>query len=209
MTDEFAYTESDLLPLSGLQHIVFCERQCALIHLEREWVENRHTAEGRQMHERAHSDKHETRKGVRTRYGLALRSLALGVSGQADVVEFHKDRVIPVEYKRGREKKNDCDRVQLCAQAICLEEMLDAAVPEGFLFYGKTRRRRAVTFDADLRRITREAAVRFHDLFRHGKIPPPIRIPGCATCSFLNRCMPDLPGNAAPVAAYLDRMLPP
>ena len=145
------YSESDLLPLSGLQHILFCERQCAFIHLEREWTENRFTAEGRIMHERVHVQAHETRKDVRIEFSVPIRSFTLGLTGQADVVEFHPDRVRPVEYRRGREKKDNWDRVQLCAQALCLAEMLGLDISEGDLFYGKIRRRRTVRFDHPLR----------------------------------------------------------
>ncbi len=125
----FIYTEDQLLPLSALQHLLFCERQCALIHVERQWAENRFTAEGRIMHERPHREERTARGRIRIEYALALRSLFLGLAGQADVVELYRNegrwRPFPVEYKRGRPKKDDCDRVQLCAQAICLEEMLE------------------------------------------------------------------------------------
>ena len=150
------YSEDELLPLSALQHLLFCERQCALIHIEQAWSENLFTAEGRIMHERVDSGGRESRGAVRLAYGLALHSFRLGLAGKADVVEFHRDgagnwQPFPVEHKRGRAKKENWDRVQLCAQAICLEEMLGTAVPAGALFYGKSRRRQDVVFDAELR----------------------------------------------------------
>lgn len=172
------YPESDLIPLSALQHLLFCERQCALIHVERVWVENRWTAEGRILHRNAHDAKPRTRDGVRITHGLPLRSFELGVTGQADVVEWRPpsgvsdhgaDRTLaeliqsarferlagwsitPIEYKRGRPKSNDCDRVQLCAQAICLEEMLGVNIACGQLFYGRKRRRFDVPLDEPLR----------------------------------------------------------
>jgi len=153
------YTESDLLPLSGLQHLAFCPRQCALIHIEGAWGENRLTAEGRVMHKRVDEREHETRGDVRREYGLRIRSLALGLSGIADTVEFRRDgeswHPFPVEHKRGKPKgDNPCDRVQLCAQAICLEEMCDCAIPAGALFYGETRQREDVAFDPTLRALT-------------------------------------------------------
>lgn len=201
------YSESDLLPLSGLQHILFCERQCAFIHLEREWTENRFTAEGRIMHDRVHVQAHETRKGVRAEFSVSLRSFALGLTGQADVVEFHKDRVKPVEYKRGKEKKDNWDRVQLCAQALCLEEMLGVEIPDGDLFYGKIRRRRTVLFDDPLRLETRLAAERFHAMVRSGKTPPPKPTAMCKTCSFVETCMPRFLNKPRSVNDYLNRML--
>ena len=133
------YSEDDLLPLSALQHLLFCERQCALIHVEQTWVENRFTAEGRIMHERVHEADRESRRDVRLEYSMPMRSLQLGVVGKADVVEFHRDtedpedlwRPFPVEYKRGKPKKGNYDKVQLCAQALCLEEMLNIEVSAG------------------------------------------------------------------------------
>lgn len=201
------YSESDLLPLSGLQHILFCERQCAFIHVEREWAENRFTAEGRIMHDRVHVQAHETRKGVRAEFSVAIRSFTLGVTGQADVVEYHPDRVRPVEYKRGREKKDNWDRVQLCAQALCLEEMLSVDILEGDLFYGKIRRRRTVRFDDSLREQTRQAAERFHDMIRSGKTPPPTPTAACKTCSFVETCLPRAMGKRRSVHDYLNRIL--
>ena len=129
--------------LSALQHIIFCERQCALIHIEQLWSENVFTAEGKIMHDKVDTAKQETRKSVSVEYGVPLRSLRLGLVGKADVVEFHRQEdnwhPFPVEYKRGKPKSNNCDKVQLCAQAICLEEMLNCKINEGALFYGTTR----------------------------------------------------------------------
>lgn len=198
------YEEKDLIPLSALQHLVFCERQCALIHVERLWLENRLTAEGRIMHERVHSADPETRRKVRFAYAVPLRSLRLGVSGQADVVEFHPDgTVTPVEHKRGKPKPDHSDAVQLCAQAMCLEEMLDVAVPEGSLFYGKTRRRKDIQFDDHLRRETEAAADRLHELIRSGRTPPPVFEAKCKSCSFLALCMPETVSKSRSVQRYL------
>ncbi len=185
----------DPLPISALQHLVFCERQCALIHTEGLWAENRLTAEGTVLHENAHEAGPETHGGVRVARGVDLRSEALNLVGKSDVVEFTPPeafdgpiaetiraaarsreggagpslagwRALPVEYKRGRPKTSpewgDCDRVQLCAQALCLEEMLGVEVPEGRLFYGKTRRRTEVAIDGELRDLTRQAVDRLH-----------------------------------------------
>ena len=140
------FDEDDLITISALQHYVFCPRQCALIHIEQVWTESGLTAEGRIMHEKVHEEQRESRGSVRVEYGIPLRSLRLGLIGKADEVEFRKvDKApwqpFPVEYKRGKPKPDHCDAVQLCAQAMCLEEMLSVAVPRGALFYGKTRRR--------------------------------------------------------------------
>ena len=152
--------EDALIPLSALQHQLFCPRQCALIHVEGLWAEDGATAEGRILHERVDAGRPERRPGVRIVRGMALRSLALGVSGIADVVEFsgRPPRPFPVEYKRGKPKAHRADEVQLCAQAICLEEMFGGVVGEGALFYGTTRRRHPVVFDAALRMLTAETA---------------------------------------------------
>src|SRR3990167_4934122 len=157
------YSEDDLIQLSSLQHFVFCERQCALIHIEQAWSENVFTAEGRIMHDKVDTADKESRGLKRIEYGVPLRSLRLGLIGKADVIEFHKKDdgtwlPFPVEYKRGKPKMDDCDKVQLCAQAICLEEMLNIEILEGSLFYGQTRRREDVVFDKALRTATEEAA---------------------------------------------------
>jgi len=200
------YPESDLLPLSALQHLVFCERQCALIHLEQAWAENLLTAEGRVLHEKVHDQGHETRRGMRIVRSLPVRSLRLGVSGVADVVEFGPQGVRPVEYKRGRPKKDLCDVVQLCAQAMCLEEMLGCSVLEGDLFYGAQRRRKEVAFDERIRRETEAAARRLHALVDSGTTPPPRKGPWCKSCSLVEECMPQSAGGRARVTAYIRRM---
>lgn len=206
------YTEDDLLPLSALQHLLFCERQCALIHIEQVWSENRYTAEGRIFHERVDGGERQSRNGVRIESAVPLRSLRLGLSGKADVVEYHRNeagcwRPYPVEYKRGRPKAANWDQVQLCAQALCLEEMLQCIVPEGALFYGKNRRRQVVRFDDRLRRETEEAAGRLHDLIRSGRTPPARYAKKCESCSLLNLCMPRVAGAGKSVGRYLARVL--
>jgi CRISPR-associated exonuclease Cas4 len=202
------FPESQLLPISALQHLLFCERQCALIHIERQWVENRFTAEGQILHRAAHSGRSERRSGTRTVRSLPVRSLELGLFGIADVVAFGEaGGVRPVEYKRGKPKRNDCDRVQLCAQALCLEEMLSVSIPSADLFYGKTRRRVVVELDAALRDLTRDAAARLHSLIRLGKTPPAKLEPKCKHCSLRPVCMPELAARSAAIRSYLDRSL--
>jgi len=202
------YSEDDLLSLSGLQHLAFCERQWALIHLEQQWVESRLTAEGRLMHERAHEQKEEWREGVRVSRGLAVRSLRLGLIGSADVVEFRPQpqgppRPYPIEYKRGRPKPDRCDEVQLCAQALCLEEMVGVDVPAGAIFYGQPRRRTEVNFDNNLRAETEVLVQRLHTLYAARATPPAQYAPKCDRCSLLEICLPATAGDGRSVARYL------
>ena len=217
------YSEDDLLPLSGLQHLVFCERQWALIHIEQAWAENRLTAEGRVLHERAHESGGESRPGLRVARGLRLRSLRLGLSGQADVVEFHRAaegagsvrmdgaegwwRPFPVEYKRGRPKRDHCDEVQLCAQALCLEEMFQAPVAAGALFYGTPRRRTEVPFSPALRAETERLAARMQEMYRARETPRAVYLPKCESCSLIALCMPRALAKSPEVARYLARAL--
>ncbi len=205
------YSEEDFIQLSALQHLLFCERQCALIHVEQIWVENLFTAEGRIMHDRVDNSKDESRKNIRTEFSVPLRSLRLGLVGKADVVEFHRDGVnwnpFPVEYKRGKSKRNNCDRIQLCAQAICLEEMLDSEIYEGALFYGRPRRREEVVFDESLRLETEEAARRVHDLIRNGVTPGPENTKQCKSCSLVNVCMPTVCGKKGKAGRYIEKAL--
>lgn len=204
----YSYTEDDLIQLSALQHFVFCERQCALIHIEQVWSENLFTAEGKIMHEKADSNKFESRGDVRIDYSVPLRSLRLGLSGKADVVEFHKMEdgtwlSFPVEYKRGKPKADDCDRVQLCAQAICLEEMLNVEIKEGALFYGQTRRREDVVFDDRLRTETEDISRRVHELITSGITPKAEYSKKCESCSLLDLCLPKTCGKTKSVSKYL------
>lgn len=198
------HPEADLLPISALQHYIFCERQWALIHLEQVWLENRLTAEGRNLHERVDEPEHETRGGVRVVRALPLRSLEFGITGRADVVEFHSDGTIfPVEYKRGKPKKDRCDEVQLCAQALCLEEMTGRVVPAGALFYGQPRRRHDVPLDAALRRFTRDTILRMQAAHQAGLTPTAVYEKKCDNCSLLPLCMPKTTGKQRSAAAWL------
>ena len=205
------YSEDDLIMVSALAHYSYCPRRCALIHIEQVWDENRATAEGRIMHERVHEQDRESRGNVRIEYGLPLRSLRLGLIGKADVVEFQrvgKDKwqPFPVEYKRGKPKVDNCDLIQLCAQAICLEEMLSVVVPKGAIFYGRTRRRLDVSLDEGLRKETEDAAERAHELVASGKTPPPVYEKRCERCSLVGECIPKI-GKKPSVRTYLKRMI--
>ncbi len=203
-------TESDeTLPLSGLQHLAFCPRQWALIHVEGQWRENRLTAEGRLLHERADLPGQARRETVRTVRGMWLRSDRLRLTGRADVVEFRaeaslREQPYPVEYKRGKRKPNDCDEVQLCAQALCLEEMLGVEVPRGAFFYGEPRRRLEVDFTPALRNRTESLAAEMHRLFRAGTTPPAEPGPHCRGCSLADVCLPGATGGAADARAWLE-----
>jgi CRISPR-associated exonuclease Cas4 len=228
------YDEADLLPISALQHLAFCERQWALIHLEGMWAENRLTVEGHHLHDRTHKPETESRGNVRTARGLRLRSLRLGLSGIADVVEFHRVaevpeayasqpyqtpagvslpgvpgqwRPAPVEYKRGRPKLGPYDEIQLCAQALCLEEMLGVCIPAGFLFYGEPRQRHEVELTGALREQTEKMAARLHELTRAGKTPPARYEKKCESCSLLTLCMPKTTGGRKRVGRYLSGII--
>ncbi len=192
--------DDDLIPLSALQHYLYCPRQCALIHLEQQWADNRQTAEGQLLHQRADVPQAERRRGVRTVTAMPLLSLPLGITGKADVVEFHRTETgqcaFPVEYKRGRPKAHRADEVQLCAQALCLEVMLGRSVPAGALFYGQTRRRKDVAFDTDLRELTRRTIADTRAMLASG-ITPDARYDAkrCDTCSLIDLCQPRLLGR--------------
>lgn len=198
--------EEDLHPISALQHMAFCPRQAALIHLDQVWEENLRTAEGRTLHERVDEGYREFRKGLRQFSGVRVQSLTLGLYGKLDVVEVEKVadtpdtalflglsgnwKIRPVEFKRGEPKNIDCDRIQLCAQAFCLEGMTGNSILEGSLFYGKIRRRDEVVFDSDLRERTREIIMAFDTMMRERRLPPPVWKKGCRACSLIGICQP-------------------
>ena len=214
------YSDDEMVPLSALQHDVFCRRQCALIHLEGAWTENVLTAEGRAMHDRVDANVHESRRDVRLATTLRLVSHRLGVAGVADMVEFHRVddpaapgvelpgvagrwMPFPVEYKHGKPNGRNADEAQLCAQAMCLEEMLGVEIPSGALFYGKTRHRLDVAFDAALRALTERAAADVHELLTRGVLPEPEYGKWCESCSLVEDCRPKGHGRSA--RAWLER----
>ena len=206
-------SNADLIALSALQHYLFCPRQCALIHIEQAGAENAATAEGRVAHERVHAVESEVRRGVRTVTGMPLRSDRLGATGIADVVELHRRadgvwRPFPVEHKRGRPKAHRADEVQLCAQAMALEEMFAVEVGDGALFYGQPRRRTPVTFDKALRTLTEEVAISTHALIAGGETP---RIgydkKRCDACSLIEFCRPQTTGATRSVSAWLEAQI--
>jgi CRISPR-associated exonuclease Cas4 len=206
------FNEDELIPISALVHLYYCRRRCALIHIEQVWTENLFTAEGRLMHERVHEQGEESRGKVRIERGVSLRSRRLGLTGIADVVEFHhvsKDfwQPFPVEYKRGKPKPDHSDMIQLCAQAICLEEMMNVQVPCGALYYGRTKHRHDVTFDDPLRAETEKAATEARDLIASGRTPRAVYAKKCENCSLMGECLPEALAKPKSVKRYLAGML--
>jgi CRISPR-associated exonuclease Cas4 len=196
------------IPLSALQHAVYCLRQAALIHVERLWEENRFTAEGRVLHAGVDRQGQRYSRGVRRVSALPLACRRLSLAGVADLVEFHKsdagETPYPVEYKRGKPKLHRADEAQLCAQALCLEEMTGLTVPEGALFYEQTRRRVVVCFDADLRALTEATARSLRETILRGVTPPAVyEKRKCDACSLIELCRPKISGRSA--KAWRDR----
>ena len=192
------------IPLSAVQHAVYCLRQAALIHLERLWAENHFTAEGDVLH--AVADKGGTRRarGIRRVLSLPLSSERLNLVGTADLVEFHGETPFPVEYKRGKPKLHRADEAQLCAQALCLEEMTGKPVPEGALYYAQTKRRVTVPVDADLRTLTEQTVASLATMLASGRTPPPTAHKArCRACSLVELCRPE--AVARPVRAWRDQ----
>jgi CRISPR-associated exonuclease Cas4 len=205
------YEEDDLLALSGIQHFAFCERQWGLIHIENQWQENVRTVEGKLLHQRADDPYFtETRGDVKVIRSVPLMSKTLGLYGVADVIELHRESDSSgvdysiVEYKRGKPKPDDRDEVQLCAQAICLEEMLTIALEHGYLFYGETKHRQRVDFDATLRGRVRVLSESMHRLFVLGETPQPVKGSKCKNCSLIDICVPKLANSSKKTEQYLN-----
>lgn len=220
------YGDEDLLMLSGIQHIAFCERQYALAYIEMQWSENVLTVEGHHLHE--HCDDPlagETRGDLFILRAVPLISRRLGLTGRADVVELHRTEnepdektitvksksgrwiIVPVEYKRGKPKQDECDEVQLCAQAYALEEANNIVITEGYLYYGETRHRHEVVFSEELRKKTEELASRMHELFDAGITPRPQLASYCKSCSLFNICIPGINKYAQSVNHYIEQAL--
>lgn len=213
------YSEEDYLLLSGIQHFAFCRRQWALIHIENQWAENERTVDGIIMHEKAHSGDAESRGDAVIMRALRVFSATLGVSGECDVVEFHRNadgislnghdglwQPYPVEYKRGKPKEHNADEMQLCAQAMCLEEMLCCTIPCGALFYGEPRRRTDVEFTPELRRAVEDSLNEMHDYYKRGYTPKAKPRKGCSACSLKEICLPKMVQRKS-VAAYVEGAL--
>jgi len=182
-----SYAEDEFLALSGLRHMAVCERQFALVHIEQSWADNQFTAEGSVLHEAVDTPHYETRRGRRLVHALPLVSRKLGITGKADLVEFpvegNREPPVPVEFKRGHPKPDDVDEIQVCAQAMCLEEMLGVSVGSGFLYYHQERHRHSVVLTRELRDRVEGLAHRMHELYRAGITPVMGRMPKCRVCS--------------------------
>lgn len=215
------YAPEDLLPLSGIQHFLFCRRQWALIHVERQWQDNLLTVEGRLLHKRVDAPLFtESRGGVILARAVPVASYQLGLSGVCDLVEFVQSpqgvnlpgrrglfKPAPVEYKRGKPKMEPVDEAQLCAQAICLEEMLSVAIPGGFLYYGETRHRLEVQLTSDLRSLVRKMSDEMHAYFQRGHTPRVKTSKACRSCSLADVCLPDLQENLITASQYIQRQI--
>jgi len=204
--------DDDFLLLSALQHYVFCPRQCGLIHLEDAWEENLFTAEGRVMHKKVHDVGFESRGKIRAERNMLLESKEYGLRGKADVVEFHLQSngdwlPFPVEYKRGKPKTNNSDKVQLCAQALCLEELTERRIENGALFYGKTRKRMEVCFDQLLRMETIKTINELRQMIASGVTPKASYSSKCKTCSLNDLCLPKILSKTSSVRSYINRMV--
>lgn len=204
--------DAESLPISALQHFLYCPRQCALIHLEQQWSENLFTAEGRLLHERVDEPAHARRGNIRCVTALEVSYPEMGIHGVADVVEFHRtdkgERPYPVEYKRGKPKAHWADEVQLCAQAMCLEAMFGHTVREGALFYGRTRRRKTVAMSAELRELTLAAIDGLKSLWQSQRTPPATYDrKRCGACSLLDLCQPEWLGRTMSVRSWLQSQL--
>lgn len=214
------YQEEDYLMLSGIQHFAFCRRQWALIHIEQQWQENVRTFEGKIMHDNAHNpDFREKRKDVLTVRAMKVFSRTMGISGECDVVEFHRSEegitlqgceglfyAIPIEYKRGAPKQHDADELQLTAQAMCLEEMLVTQIQKGFLYYGETRHRTEVIFTPELREKVRKSFEEMHSYYKRSYTPKVKIDPSCKQCSLYDLCMPQLCKEISAVK-YIEDMI--
>lgn len=214
------YEEDDWLQLSGIQHFEFCRRQWALAYIELQWQENVRTVEGKLMHERAHDVSNGEKRGdIIISRAMPVHSREMGVSGECDIVEFHKSEqgisivgrdglfeVIPIEYKRGEPKKDDIDLLQLTAQAMCLEEMLCCSIPYGYLYYGETRRRKKFVFDEEIRIKTRNIFLEMHKYYDRRYTPKAKRTKSCNACSLKDICLPML-GRHESAADYINRNL--
>jgi CRISPR-associated exonuclease Cas4 len=214
------FDEEDLLPISALQHFMFCPRRCALVHIEQVWMENQLTVEGDILHERVDELGRESRATLIVSHGVGIRSLRLGLTGKVDVIEFRLSAdglggctlarkegcwiPYPIEYKRGSPRRGFGDDIQVCAQALCLEEMLQCPVPAGAIYYAATRKRREIPFDAPLRAQTTTAISGLRSLIAASVVPPPVYAKKCDTCSLFDLCQPKLPDSGNYVGRYLE-----
>lgn len=202
--------DDELIPISALQHVVFCERRAALVHVERVWMDNGYTARGQVVHARVNTPGADTRRGVRVDRTLPLRSKRLGLFGFADCVEWvavdGREVPRPVETKSGRYKPKLEYQVQLCAQGLCLEEVVGRSIESGALFFSTPHRRIEVPFTAELRARTEQAAARMHELVRRGNLPPPEPGSKCSKCSLESLCLPSRLEEHAQSLRYMEAL---
>lgn len=215
------YSQDDFLMLSDIQHFSFCKRQWSFIVIENQWIENKLTIEGHNIHKNADDETFtETRNGVIVTRAVPVVSYELGLSGKCDVVEFHKNEngidlerrsgrymPVPIEYKRGRKKADDSDIMQLCAQGLCLEEMLHISIPVGYMFYHQTRRREEVKLTEQLKNKVKSLCLEMHEAFRAGKTYPAEWKKGCKSCSFYDICIPEAFSRKQTVQDYINKSL--
>ncbi|AQT68715.1 CRISPR-associated protein Cas4 [Anaerohalosphaera lusitana] len=212
------YSEDELISISALQHYAFCPRQCGLIHIEQTWLENMFTAKGRVLHEKVHESDNEVRSDLRIVRGLRIRSLRIGLVGQSDVVEFLRSETgivlpgteglwqpFPVEYKRGKPKTDSSDSIQLCAQAMCLEEMLNVSIEKAAVFYGRPRKRFEVDVTDELREETVTVLKAIRTMLTTGQTPKAKYSRKCKSCSLYARCMPRTTGISKRIGAYISK----
>lgn len=214
------FDEEEFLQISGIQHFSFCRRQWALIHIENQWCENYHTVQGQIVHEKAH-DKFfkESRKNTIIVRGMPVFSKELGISGECDIVEFQKDKngiaindleglykIVPVEYKKGSPKDGDCDRLQLCAQALCLEEMLCCDIPEAYIYYAEIKHREKIYIDEILRDKLKAILTEMHSMYRRKYTPKVKTDKHCNSCSLKDLCLPKVCGNKS-VKSYIESFI--
>jgi len=209
------YDDDELLPLSGIQHFAFCERQWALIHVERQWAENVRTVEGKHLHQRVDDPYFsESRGAIKTIRSVPLLSRMLGLYGFADVIEYYSlsnsdnfDEMTIIEYKRGKPKPDDRDEVQICAQAMCLEEMLKINLSGGYFFYGETRHRHKVLFSKELRERVVQLSRGMHELFVKGITPWAVKGKKCKNCSMSDICLPALGRKKTTAGKYIKSII--
>lgn len=215
-----AYSEEEFLMLSGLQHYVFCRRQWALIHIEQQWCENFLTTDGNILHEKAHDGySFEKRKNILISRGMPVRSYELGISGECDIVEFKESKdgisihgregryeLYPVEYKRGTKKQDECDEVQVIAQALCLEEMFCCNIDKGYLYYGEMKRRVEIVINEESKNKVKAILKEMHELYRKKHTPKVKPTKACASCSLKDICLPKITSKKS-VKAYIDKFL--
>jgi len=198
--------------LSSLQHYAFCPRQCALIHKDQGWTENYLTVKGDLFHSRVDSYPIEKRRESRTEFSMPIRSSELGIVGKTDIVEIRYEgknirEVYPVEYKSGKFKQTTVDEIQLCAQVLCLEEMMGVDIETGYLYYGKDRRRFSIAISRNLRDRVAQIVHSIHQMLREENLPPPVKKPHCRSCSLKEECQPDFSAKPKVVRNWMNRIL--